>query len=179
MLFFLAGVVVCVTLTIKFGWSAKQISSWFLGLAVIVGIISGFSMNEIAKKFIKGCGPMVSASFVVGIASAVALILSQGQVMDTIVNALSQPLAQMGSVLGAGFMVVINALINILIPSGSGPGSGGNASYGSDGGPGGNHPSGSGTGLPVWRWLKQPCHTVKWSFDGMLGNCRRQLPEVF
>lgn len=119
-LFFLAGVVACVTLTIKFGWSAKQISSWFLGLAVIVGIISGFSMNEIAKKFIKGCGPMVSASFVVGIASAVALILSQGQVMDTIVNALSQPLAQMGSVLGAGFMVVINALINMLIPSGSG-----------------------------------------------------------
>ncbi len=119
-LFFLGGVAVCVGLTIKFGWSAKQISSWFLGLAVLVGIISGFTMNEIAKKFIKGCGPMVSASFVVGIASAVALILSGGQVMDTIVNALSQPLARMGAEVGAGFMVVINALINILIPSGSG-----------------------------------------------------------
>lgn len=118
--FFMIGVVACVALTIKLSWTAKQIASWFLGMAVIVGILSGFSMNEIAQKFIKGCAPMVSASFVVGIASAVSLILSGGQVMDTIVNVLSQPLSQMGSVLGAGFMVVINALINILIPSGSG-----------------------------------------------------------
>lgn len=49
-----------------------------------------------------------------------ALILSQGQVRYDRQRHLSQPLAQMGSVLGAGFMVVINALINILIPSGSG-----------------------------------------------------------
>lgn len=119
-LFFMAGVAVCVGLTIKFGWAAKQIASWFLGMAVIVGIISGFSMNEIAEKFIKGCGSMVFSSFVVGICTAVSLILAQGQVMDTIINALSQPLEQMGAVLGAGFMVIINALINILIPSGSG-----------------------------------------------------------
>ncbi|WP_274952726.1 YfcC family protein [Angelakisella massiliensis] len=118
--FFLVAVVACVSLTIINSWGTKQISAWFLGTAVIVGILSGFDMNDIAKKFIKNCAPMVSASFVVGIASSVALILSNGQVMDTIVNALSAPLAQMGAVAGAGFMVVINALINILIPSGSG-----------------------------------------------------------
>ena len=117
---FIIGVVACVALTIKLSWSSKQISAWFLGLAVVIGIISGFGANDIAKKFIKGCLPMVSASFVTGVASAVALILSQGKVMDTIVNALSMPLAQMGPVAGAGFMVIMNGLINILIPSGSG-----------------------------------------------------------
>ena len=117
---FIIGVILCVGLTIKLSWSSKQIAAWFLGLAVIIGIISGFGANDIAKKFIKGCLPMVSASFVTGVASAVALILSQGKVMDTIVNAVSMPLGQMGPVAGAGFMVIINGLINILIPSGSG-----------------------------------------------------------
>lgn len=63
---------------------------------------------------------MVFASFMVGLASTVSLILNNGQVMDTIVNALSIPLNGMGATLGAGFMVIINALINLLIPSGSG-----------------------------------------------------------
>lgn len=117
---FLIGVVICVFSTIQFKWGTKEISSWFLGLAVVTGILSGFHMNDIAQKFIKGCLPMVGASFVVGIASAVAIILNQGQVMDTVVNVLSMPVITMGSTLGAGFMVIINALINILIPSGSG-----------------------------------------------------------
>ena len=57
---------------------------------------------------------------IVGIASAVSVILNNGKILDTLVNWVSIPLAQLGPVLGAGFMVVVNALINILIPSGSG-----------------------------------------------------------
>ena len=63
---------------------------------------------------------MVFASFMVGLASAVSLTMTNGKIMDTIVNALSIPLNYMGPVLGAGFMVVINTLVNFLIPSGSG-----------------------------------------------------------
>ena len=55
-----------------------------------------------------------------GIASAVSLILKNGKILDTIVNWLSMPLGSLGAVAGAGFMVYVNALINILIPSGSG-----------------------------------------------------------
>ncbi len=117
---FLLGVVVCVGCTIKFGWTANKIASYFLGLTIVSGMLSGFGMNEIAKKFIKGCGPMVNASFVVGIASAVSLILKNGKILDTIVNWVSLPLGQLGPIIGAGFMVVVNAVVNILIPSGSG-----------------------------------------------------------
>ncbi|MGI5057022.1 YfcC family protein [Treponema socranskii] len=119
-LFFFAAVISCVALTITLKWAPLQIGSWFLGIAVAVGIISGFSMNDIAAKFIKGCKPMVYASFVTGIATAISLILSQGRVMDTIVYALSLPLNKAGAVIGAGLMVAVNALINIMIPSGSG-----------------------------------------------------------
>ena len=117
---FLIGVVICVVSTILFRWNANKIASWFIGLTILSGILSGFSMNQISQKFIKGCMPMVSASFVVGVASAVSLILKQGMVLDTIVNFLSMPLSRVGAIVGAGLMVLINAAINIFIPSGSG-----------------------------------------------------------
>ncbi|MEW4411675.1 Na+/H+ antiporter NhaC family protein [Clostridium sp. AN503] len=117
---FLAGVAICVSLTIKNSWSAKKIASYFFGMMVVTGLVSGFSMNEIAEKFIKGCKPMIYASFVTGIASAIAVILSNGKVLDTIVYALSLPLNRAGAVAGAGMMVVVNALVNMVIPSGSG-----------------------------------------------------------
>lgn len=48
------------------------------------------------------------------------MILSQGQILNTIVNWLSIPISSMGSVMGANFMFIANLLINFLIPSGSG-----------------------------------------------------------
>lgn len=117
---FLVGVVFCVVCTIKFSWNAKKIASYFFGMMIVTGLVSGFTMNEIANNFIKGCKPMIYASFITGLASAVAVILSQGKVLDTIVYALSLPLSKVGSVVGAGLMVVVNVLVNIVIPSGSG-----------------------------------------------------------
>lgn len=78
------------------------------------------SAFEISDKFIKGCKPMIYASFITGLASAIAVILNQGKVLDTIVYALSIPLNQVGAVVGAGLMVVVNVIVNIFIPSGSG-----------------------------------------------------------
>ena len=117
---FLVGVIFCVTCTILYQWSAQKIASFFCGMMIVTGAVSGFSMNEIANGFIKGCKPMIYASFITGLASSIAVVLSQGQVLDTIVYALSLPLNKVGAVAGAGLMVIVNALVNIVIPSGSG-----------------------------------------------------------
>ena len=117
---FIAGVIFCVACTIGFRWNAKKIASYFFGMMIVTGLVSGFSMNEIAEKFIKGCKPMIYASFITGMASAIAVILNQGKVLDTIVYWLSIPLNQVGAVVGAGLMVIVNAIVNVFIPSGSG-----------------------------------------------------------
>ena len=110
---FLLGVVLCVGLTIACKWNAKKIASYFFGMMIVIGLVSGFSMNEISDKFIKGCKPMIYASFITGLASAIAVILNQGKVLDTIVYVLSIPLNQVGAVVGAGLMVVVNVIVMI------------------------------------------------------------------
>ena len=117
---FLLGVILCVALTISCKWNAQKIASYFFGMMIVTGLVSGFTMNEIADKFIKGCKHMIYASFITGLASAIAVILRQGQVLDTIVYVLSIPLNKVGAVAGAGLMVVVNVIVNIFIPSGSG-----------------------------------------------------------
>lgn len=117
---FALGVVACVVCTIIFRFGAQQIAAFFLGIAILTGFASGFSMNQVSQKFINGIKPVLGASFVIGFANAVSILLNNGGVMDTIVNAFSKPLMSMGAIAAAGFMVVFNILVNILIPSAAG-----------------------------------------------------------
>ena len=84
-------------------------------MMIVTGLVSGFTMNEIADKFIKGCKPMIYASFITGLASAIAVILRQGQVLDTIVYALSIPLCNMLTPLNGPMMGCL-AMVGISFP---------------------------------------------------------------
>ncbi|MBQ2424974.1 MAG: YfcC family protein [Lachnospiraceae bacterium] len=106
--------------SIKFGWSYDQMGATFFILAVASGLINGMGINGTTKVFIAGCAKMTNAAFIVGFANGVGIVLTNGQILNTIVHWLSIPMQSMGSVMGANFMFIANLLINFLIPSGSG-----------------------------------------------------------
>lgn len=153
-----AAIAVIVIGSIKFSWSYDQMAATFFVLAVGCGLLNGMGVNGTTKEFINGCAKMTNAAFIVGFANGIGVILSQGQILNTIVNWLSIPISSMGSVMGANFMFIANLLINFLIPSGSGQAAADNALNGSHRGPGRHHKTGCGPGLPVWRRILQlPC----------------------
>ena len=115
-----AAIAVIVIGSIKFSWSYDQMAATFFVLAIGCGLLNGMGVNGTTKEFINGCAKMTNAAFIVGFANGIGVILSQGQILNTIVNWLSIPISSMGSVLGANFMFIANLLINFLIPSGSG-----------------------------------------------------------
>lgn len=120
----LIGLVIAITAivigSIKFGWSYDQMAATFFILAVAAGLVNGMGVNGTTKVFINGCSKMVNAAFIIGFANGVGVILTNGQILNTIVYWLSIPMEHMGAVLGANFMFIANLLINFLIPSGSG-----------------------------------------------------------
>ena len=67
-----------------------------------------------------GATELTTTALLVGFARAIALILQDGQVLDTIVYALASPLEKVGPELASVGMYVIQSLINFFIPSGSG-----------------------------------------------------------
>lgn len=57
---------------------------------------------------------------IVGLARSIAVILEDGQVMDTIVNGLGSAVGELPPVLAAAGMYFVQLIINFVIPSGSG-----------------------------------------------------------
>ena len=175
---FLLGVVLCVGLTIACKWNAKKIASYFFGMMIVIGLVSGFSMNEISDKFIKGCKPMIYASFITGLASAIAVILNQGKVLDTIRLRPEHP-AESGGCRGGcrpdgGRQCYRQHLYPLRFRSGSGHDPADDPHCRS----GRHYPSGRRAGLPVWRRPVQPAHPAERTHDGLPGHGRHQLPQV-
>jgi uncharacterized ion transporter superfamily protein YfcC len=63
---------------------------------------------------------LTTTALLVGFARAIALILQDGMVLDTIVYGLASPLEKVGPELSSVGMYIIQSLINFFIPSGSG-----------------------------------------------------------
>jgi uncharacterized ion transporter superfamily protein YfcC len=77
-------------------------------------------MNGTAQRFAQGVGDLASVALMVGFARSIALLMEEGQVLHTVVHGLSRPLEGLPPVVAAVGMLVVQTVINLFIPSGSG-----------------------------------------------------------
>lgn len=104
----------------QYAWYLVELGAMFFALAVVVGIISKLSMNETAKVFGKGASELTATALLIGFARSIALLLEDGEVLHTVVNALATPLSSVGAEFSAVGMLFIQSILNFFIPSGSG-----------------------------------------------------------
>lgn len=103
------------------GWgTSSHLSSIFLIMGVVCGFVGGLKVNEVCDAFIAGAKGLTYGALVVGLARAMVVVLTQGQIIDTIVHGLSSALDGMPAAIAAGLMVVVQTIINLPINSGSG-----------------------------------------------------------
>ena len=105
---------------ISHGWYFVELGAVFVVLAVVVGLVAGLPLDNIARSFTAGAAELTGTALLIGFARAIELILSDGQVMHTIVNGLATPLEHAGAEIAATGMLVIQSIFNFFIPSGSG-----------------------------------------------------------
>jgi len=63
---------------------------------------------------------VLPAAFMVGVARSISLVLEDGRVVDTILNAMASPLAHVPPVAAALLMIPFQALLHVAVPSVSG-----------------------------------------------------------
>lgn len=102
------------------GWYLNELGAAFLILGVVTAIIHKIGPSLAAKKFVIGASELVETALLVGIARGIALVMEDGQILHTIVYALSVPLSYVGPELAGVGMLVTQSIINFFIPSGSG-----------------------------------------------------------
>jgi len=104
----------------KHGWYITEIAACFLLIGIIGGFIGGLSPSRLAESFVKGAKALTFGALVVGVARAILVVLQDGMIVDTIINAMAGAISNLPSSISALGMYVTQIVINFFIPSGSG-----------------------------------------------------------
>ena len=101
-------------------WYFVELGGVFFALALACGFIYRMPLDDMARNFIEGAGELIGTALLIGFARAIEIMLTDGQVLHTIVHGLSAPLMVVGPELSAIGMLFIQSILNFFIPSGSG-----------------------------------------------------------
>jgi uncharacterized ion transporter superfamily protein YfcC len=100
-------------------WYIMEIAALFLAMGIITGFASGKKPGETTKLFVEGVRDIVSASLVVGFAGGIIAILTDGQIIDTVLFSLSGALKGANQVSAITIMYLFQSVLNLIITSGS------------------------------------------------------------
>ncbi|XBQ16104.1 MAG: TIGR00366 family protein [Oceanicaulis sp.] len=102
------------------GWWLTELAAVFLGLALAAIVFGRLRLDAAAESFIAGAAQLTATALLVGFARSISLILEDGQVLHTIVDALAAPLGEVPAAFSAVGMFLLQSLLNLFVPSGSG-----------------------------------------------------------
>lgn len=106
--------------SVQMDWDMPEIAAMFIGLAVIVGFIGGETPSSMSKIFVDGCKKMLTAAIIIGLATTIANVMKDGNIVDTVVYGLAGMLQHTPKLLLAPAMYIANTLTNLVLVSGSG-----------------------------------------------------------
>ncbi|PSW22319.1 YfcC family protein [Photobacterium sanctipauli] len=101
-------------------WKYNELSAYYLALGVIFAVVGGLNTNETVDAFVSGMKKVLIAGVLIGLATSVSLLLAQGQVLDSIIFALSSVVGENNSTIAAYGMFFAQLVIDVAIPSTSG-----------------------------------------------------------
>jgi uncharacterized ion transporter superfamily protein YfcC len=101
-------------------WWFPEMTASFLLFAILIGVVGRFSENEFTSSFVDGAKDLLGVALIIGIARGITVIMTNGQITDTVLNAAEQAVSSLG---GAAFINLVYLLflpLSFLIPSSSG-----------------------------------------------------------
>ena len=102
------------------GWYINQCAAIFMILAIVVGIINRWKANKIATTLVEGLSKGVLSAVIVGVARAVLVVMTAGNIIDTLIHACVGLIENLSLYASGVGMLIFQTLLNFLIPSGSG-----------------------------------------------------------
>lgn len=102
------------------GWYIDEIAALFVALGLVSAIVARLKLSVGVQAFTKGAKDMLTAALIIGISKSILIVAEDGRIIDTILHSLSGVVEGMPPALSVQIMFATQALINIVIPSGSG-----------------------------------------------------------
>jgi len=116
---FLGSLVLLVFGVLKFKWGLEPIAALFLGMGILMGLVSRMGPSRMAQLFVTGAKDMVGVMLIVACARALLVIAQQAQIMDTMLLGGSVVIQVLPKVVTAQVMFLVQCVINFFIHSGT------------------------------------------------------------
>ncbi len=116
----LATFVLAVVGMIVWHWGFDELSAAFFIMGVIVGLLAGMRLTGTAEAYVRGFRGMAYAALLIGFARSIYVVLQDGRVVDTIVQAMFTPLEGLPVLASSFGMVAAHTVIHVPVPSVSG-----------------------------------------------------------
>ncbi|NCF15998.1 MAG: TIGR00366 family protein [Gammaproteobacteria bacterium] len=101
-------------------WYIGELNAIFLGVGLVAAMIAGMSAGETSRTFLEGAAAMTPAALLVGFARTIEVVMTDGQIIDTVVFSIAGLLEGLPAEASAIGMLVVQTVCNFFIPSGSG-----------------------------------------------------------
>jgi len=98
---------------------ADMAGGFFL-MGLVAVAISRLPLRDATAAFVRGMEDMVVAALVVGFARGIQVVLTDGQILDTVIHSAATVLGQVPRFVAVEGMLLFQATLNFLVPSGSG-----------------------------------------------------------
>lgn len=105
---------------LAYHWDFDQLSAVFFLMGVAAGLLGGLRLSGTAEAFAEGFRTMAYAALLIGFARGIYVVLEEGRVVDTIVQGLFTPIADLPVAVSALAMMAAQVLIHVPVPSTSG-----------------------------------------------------------
>jgi uncharacterized ion transporter superfamily protein YfcC len=119
LLTFLGALILLVYGVLKHHWYLEPIAALFLGMGILIGLISRMGPSDIAKHFIAGAKDMVGVVFIVACARALLVIANDARIMDTLLLYGAAAIQVLPKAMTAQLMFLLQCGINFFIHSGT------------------------------------------------------------
>lgn len=106
--------------SLKLGFSYLELTACFTAIGLLCSVVMGVNLEEICRKMERGMRTMFMAAMVMLFARSVLWLLTETQVIDTVIYGLSFLVRGLPVWLSAIMMFIVQTIINFFVPSGSG-----------------------------------------------------------
>jgi uncharacterized ion transporter superfamily protein YfcC len=101
----------------RLGWEFNELAALFFAVGLLAGLLGGLGVARTTEAFADGFRSMALAALLVGFARAIYVVLTEGQIVDTIVHGLFTPIDGLPPTLAGLGMMVLQAAMHVPVPS--------------------------------------------------------------
>ena len=101
-------------------WWFPEMTASFLLFAILIGVVSRMGEGDFTNTFVDGARDLLGVALIIGVARGITVIMTNGLITDTVLNAAEQVVGGLGGVAFINLMYFLFLPLSFLIPSSSG-----------------------------------------------------------